>query len=76
MTDTPDSCVAIQRNLSRVENWAERNLIKFLKGKREVLHLGRNNLGHEYMLRTNWLESSSAEKDVEILVENKQTMSQ
>lgn len=38
------------RNLNRLENWMERNLMKFIKGKCKVLHLGRNNLRHQY----NW----------------------
>ncbi|KAK4816536.1 hypothetical protein QYF61_017737 [Mycteria americana] len=49
----PDRCVAIQRNLDMLENWAERNVMKFNKGKYKVLHLGRNNLRHQYMLGTN-----------------------
>ncbi|KAK4819153.1 hypothetical protein QYF61_025944 [Mycteria americana] len=40
-----------------------RNLMKFNKEKSNVLHLGRNNLMHQYMLQANWLESSFAEKD-------------
>lgn len=50
--------------------------MKFNKGKGKVLHLGRNNLRHQYMLGTNWLESSSAEKDLGILGDNKLATSQ
>ena len=66
----------VLRDPSMLEKWADRNLMKFHKGKCEVLQMGRNNPRHQYIRGTNQLESSFAEKDVGVLVDTKLNMSQ
>jgi len=52
---TPAGCAAIQRDLNRLESWAQRNPMKFNKGMCRVLHLGRNKPMHQYRLgQTCW----------------------
>ena len=53
---------------------AERNLIRFNKGKCRVLHMGRDNPTHQYRLRADLLECSSVERELAVLVDDKQTV--
>ncbi|PKU47253.1 rna-directed dna polymerase from mobile element jockey- hypothetical protein [Limosa lapponica baueri] len=50
VANTPDGCSAFKRDLNRTEKWAERNLMKFNKGKCKVLHLGMSNPRLKYKL--------------------------
>ncbi|TRZ17407.1 hypothetical protein HGM15179_009710 [Zosterops borbonicus] len=68
VANTPESCAALQRHLDRLETWAEKNNLKFIKGKSRVLQLGRNEPLHLYRPRTDLLGSSLVGKDLGILV--------
>ncbi|PKU45276.1 hypothetical protein llap_4412 [Limosa lapponica baueri] len=72
----PEGCATIQPDLNRQESQAERNLMKFNKSKCRVLPLGRNNPMPQYRLGADLLESSSAERDLGVLVDNKLIMKQ
>ncbi|KAK4832419.1 hypothetical protein QYF61_023098 [Mycteria americana] len=62
VVDKPDGCGAIQRDLNSLEQCADRNLVKFIRGKCQALHVVRNNSMHQHRLGADLMENSLAEK--------------
>jgi len=61
----------LQRELDRLDQWAEAKCMRFNKSKCQVLHLAHNNrLGEQ------WLEKYLTEKDLGMLVDSQLNMSQ
>lgn len=50
VADTPEGCAPTERDLDRLEKWADSNPRQFNKGKCKVLHLGADNPQHRYSL--------------------------
>lgn len=65
-----------QENLDRLKEWARKNSMKFNTDKCKVLHLGRNSQKEQYSLGSVQLQSSLAERDLRLGLNNKLNMGQ
>ena len=67
--DTADSCAAVQRDVKRVETWADRNFMRFSQGKCKNLFTHSPAVGEEephasLQAGANGLQNSFAAEDV------------
>ena len=67
---TIGDCRVIQRDLDNLSSWSDKWLLKFNKDKCKVMHVGFNNIKHDYKLQGENLIKVEEEKDLGVIVKN------
>ena len=67
---TIGDCESIQKDLDNLNNWSEKWLLKFNKDKCKIMHVGYNNLKHNYKLQGRNLIRVEEEKDLGVIVKS------
>ena len=66
-----DGASALQRDLTRVQAWAKKWKMEFNVGKCKVMHIGRRNPKNVYGMGGSVLETTSAERDLGVMIDDR-----